>query len=92
MRVNFNVTKEESAIIDRIVKRAVDTLGKKYLSDIMSISMDITACHCNGTTLNLRKLLEADDYNFLHDVCGIMRNINRRTGKIENFFSPRCEL
>jgi hypothetical protein len=40
--------------------------------------------------LDLDKLLTADDFNFSHDVFGIARHINRRTGEIEDFFVPRC--
>ena len=40
--------------------------------------------------LDLRRLLEADDEDFVHDIRGIQRNINRKTKEIENYFVPRC--
>ena len=39
--------------------------------------------------LRLNDLLNADDSNFAHDICGIQKNINRETREIENFFVPR---
>lgn len=30
-----------------------------------------------------------DDFNFLHDIGGISRHINRGTGVLEDFFVPR---
>jgi hypothetical protein len=51
--------------------------------------MDIEACHCNGNPLDLAALLAAPTTDFMHDVFGIMANINRETGTLENCFSPR---
>jgi hypothetical protein len=51
--------------------------------------MDIEAAHCNGNPLKLKELLEADDSNFMHDVLGIRRHINRKTGELEDCFVPR---
>jgi len=52
--------------------------------------MDITACHANGCPLDLKKLRAAPDFDFVHDVVGIMHHIDRRDGKLVNFFLPRC--
>lgn len=51
--------------------------------------MDITAVHANGNQLDLTALLAADDSNFAHDVFGIRRHLNRDTGELEDFFTPR---
>ncbi len=51
--------------------------------------MDITAAHRNGCPLKLDELLKAEDFDFAHDVFGIRRYINRKTGKLENCFLPR---
>ena len=56
--------------------------------DRMSLIMDIQAAH-EQFKLKLDKLLEADDYNFSHDIVGIQQNINRKTKEIENYFLPR---
>ena len=55
----------------------------------MDAIMYIDACHSNGCPLKLQELLEPDDTNFAHDVFGIRRHINRKTGKLENCFVPR---
>jgi len=65
-------------------------MGIKY--EKMAAIMDISATHSNGTPLKLQELLDADDMNFAHDVFGILANINRRTGQLENCFVPRYSL
>jgi hypothetical protein len=55
----------------------------------MKLCMDIDATHCNGTPLKLEELLKADDANFAHDVFGIIRHIDRTTGKLTMCFLPR---
>jgi hypothetical protein len=85
--LSFKTTKEESAAISRIVKRA-RKMRPDY--DQMSAIMDLTACHANGCPLDFAKLETADDFNFSHDVFGIARHIDRDTGKLTGFFQPRC--
>lgn len=51
--------------------------------------MDIDACHMNDCPLKLQELLQADDFNFAHDVFGIRAHINRHTGKLMDCFVPR---
>lgn len=85
--VSFKVTKPERVLIDAVVARA---LKETKIKDGLCLSMDITACHANGTPLNLEKLLEADAFTFAHDIIGIHKNINRDTGKLGNHFEPRC--
>ena len=55
----------------------------------LTVVMDIDACHSNGCPLKLGELLRASDFEFAHDVGGIITNINRETGKLENCFLPR---
>lgn len=80
------MTKDEMLIIAEIAKRA-DEKGL-LMFDRMSLIMDIQAAH-EQFKLKLDKLLEADDYNFSHDIVGIQQNINRKTKEIENYFLPR---
>lgn len=88
--VSFNASKRDAELIDRIVEKACNLTNKHSSGYIENMSMDITACHCNGTPLDLEKFLNFDDFNFFHDLYGISFNVNRRTGKIENCFLPRC--
>jgi hypothetical protein len=84
--ISWSATREEIALIDEITTRF---LGMGLKADRVDVMMDITACHCNGTPLNLEKLLAFDDFNFAHDVVGIRTHINRRTGEINDCFLPR---
>ena len=90
--VSFDVTKVESAIIQKIAERA-QALYKTYSPDISSTvqhwRMNVTACHANGNPLRLADLLDADGFNFAHDMFGIDRHICRETGQLLNHFSPR---
>lgn len=90
MKVSFDVTAAEAKIISRIAARAQRL--NICVFDQMSTEMDITAVHANGCKLNLQKLLDADDFNFTHDICGIARHLDRDTGKLGNHFDPRCSL
>lgn len=82
-QIKWNSTKEDDQIISDIVKRA-DALS--LINNRQDLEMDITAVHLNDTPIRLKDLLEADDFNFTHDVIGITNNINRKTGKLENCF------
>lgn len=90
MAVSFDVTRDEFVLISRIASRAVGVASQAgEPTDKIQFQMDITAAHANGCPLRLVSLLEADDFNFAHDVFGIRRHLNRDTGEIENCFLPR---
>lgn len=80
-----NFTRDEYAIVVQIVDRAV-ALG--IYDDAVDADMDISAVHAT-CPLRLADLLAADDFNFGHDMRGILRHLNRQTGGLENFFLPR---
>lgn len=40
--------------------------------------------------IDWEKLLAADDFNFTHDICGIILHIDRQEGAFRNHFLPRC--
>jgi hypothetical protein len=90
MTVRFNASKKDLKIIERIAVRAVriaDGAGCQYAE--RDAQMDLAACHCNGNPLHLIELLDADDFNFSHDVFGIRRHLDRTTGKLADHFLPR---
>lgn len=89
--VNFECSLEDTILITRIHRRAM-RMAEEYgiVYDLVDCSMDITACHCNGCPLDLQKLLDAPDGDFGHDVFGIRRFIDRRTGQLTDCFLPRC--
>lgn len=75
-----------------LIKKIVERFGKQSSINysVIDMVMDLDACHSNGCPLDFQKLLEAPDFDFIHDVLGIRRHINHRTGEIENCFLPRC--
>lgn len=88
--ISFATTLEDAKLIGQIVRRAEHlAIDAKISFDRMSMNMDLTACHANGNPLKLQLLLEADNFNFSHDVFGISNHINRKTGLLEDCFSPR---
>lgn len=90
--ISFNASDDDQDLIHQIVRRA-DELGLIYPNySKMTCSMDLTAVHCNGNPLRLRELLAADDFNFMHDICGIAACLDRDTAKFTKDFSPRFSL
>lgn len=85
--VSFKISKKDHASVSIAVKRA-ERLFKKL--DSLSTSMDLIACHANGCRLNFDKLLSFPDFDFMHDIGGIGRHLNRETGELMNCFLPRC--
>lgn len=90
-KISFRATKAECVLIGKIVKRACG-IAQKHGVDypVTDCNMDLTACNANGMRLDMKKLLDFPDFDFSHDVFGIRRHIDRNTGKIQDFFVPRC--
>lgn len=89
---SFKVSPADHALIMRCVDRYANfvenMLGQPV--DKLSLMMDLTACHANGNPLRLADLANTkDDFSFIHDVGGIRQHLNRDTGQLEDFFSPR---
>ena len=81
--INWNCPRYDEKLVAKIVERAKTTIeGIKP----RRLAMDLIATHLNGCKLNLEDLLLASQGLFQYDVLGIDKNINRRTGKIENDF------
>lgn len=89
--VSFDVTKEEFQNIAKIADRA-EELGIMERSQRMTVMIDLQACHANDCKIDFERLLDAEPYDFSHDVVGISNHINRDTGKLENCFLPRFAI
>jgi hypothetical protein len=87
--VNFTTTPTEKRRIAEIIRRAI-RLELISSREKLDATMDLTACHANGTPLDFDKLLRFDDFNFAHDVAGIRRHMNRDTGQLTHCFLPKC--
>lgn len=83
--ISFDVTKEQLVVINKIAKRAMRELDM----DGLTVNMDLCACISQGNPLRLNDLLNADAFNFAHDIIGIYNHINRDMGVLEDFFLPR---
>ena len=89
--VSFDVSKADALLIGKIVERGLEMARESGhpIQDKLSVHMDLTAVHANGTALRLRQFLNADDFNFAHDFFGIRRHIDRNTGELTECFRPR---
>ena len=91
----MKITRKESATIIKIVKRAEDAgwvqghRAPDHWYTPCTMIIDLQECHKRNMPLDFERLLGADDFNFLHDVSGIARHMNRDTGMLENCFRPR---
>lgn len=59
-----------------------------YNGERISLLMDIENAD-KVFNLKLEELLDADDGNFVHDIVGIVNNIDRNNPTDFNFFVPR---
>ena len=92
--INWNVTKEDEVTISKIVDRYMEfhySLGIPKQYQRMDLIMDIEATHL-ANPLRLNDLLNADDFNFTHDLIGIQQHLDRTTCKLNNCFVPRYSL
>lgn len=87
--VSFDVSRDDSDLIAGIADRAeaIGMVTSNY--DRMTLMMDVTACHANGCPLDLKRLYEADRFNFVHDIAGIARHMDRKSGQLTDCFLPR---
>lgn len=90
--VSFDCSREDHAIARKIAQRAhafAVTMGTEHQHKTSEILMDIVAVHVNDHALRLQDLLETDNFNFVHDVFGIRRHLDRTTGRLDGHFLPR---
>jgi len=79
------ISASELNVIDAIVYRALVFFPDREERDV---KMDLIATHLT-CPLRLNELLDARDSDFVHDIVGIERHLNRQTFKLENCFTPR---
>jgi hypothetical protein len=85
MKPRVRITTAELNAIDAIVHRALVFFPDR---DFRDIQMDIIATHLK-CPLSLNQLMDADDGNFVHDIAGIERHLNRQTFQLMDCFVPR---
>lgn len=88
--IRFTVNKHDHNTIQAIADRATAmALQQDVDYPTVEAMMDITAAHANGCKLKLDELLAAEPFDFAHDIFGIRRHLNRKTGQLDNHFLPR---
>lgn len=85
--IKFEISSQDAEIISLIANRAIGLTNGGF--DKKTVRMDLTACH-EVNSLNLKKLLEAPENDFLHDIRGINRHLDHGTGELQDCFWPRC--
>lgn len=87
---NFGVTDDEIIMIDKIVRRFAQICAEhnKQLA-IVETMMDIILTHSQNHKLSLIGLLLTNDNDFVMDIVGIIKNMDRTTGMLTNGFVPR---
>ena len=88
---DVEIARADHELIRKIVARIRRLAPPELSIDALSLSMDLTACHVT-TPLDLAQLLAFTDGTFGHDVFGIQRHLNRKTGLLGDCFLPRCAL
>ena len=85
---NFKVSPDDLRLIMEIAGRA-GKIAKQQGGDLnhLHLAMDLCVTH-NSCPLDLQGLLDADPFNFTHDIAGIMQCLDRETGRLSRFL-PR---
>lgn len=87
--MKLHVYGQDRKLIEKIAKRAMKIADWSATRSILDVQMDLAATHLNGCPLKRRELLKAKDFDFIHDLGGIARHLNRNTGKLLGCFTPR---
>jgi hypothetical protein len=94
MAAKFESTRKENdlmiKIADRLANLSLEFKEKGAAYKTTDLLMDLDATNSNGCPLDFQKLLDAEDFDFIHDIFGICNNIDRRTGELTNCFLPQC--
>lgn len=81
------LTREDYELCDKIVRRAMKM--NMYPGDQMTAHLDVTNA-ARYWNMRLEEWLNADDFNFAHDIVGIYNNIIREYPvQFANCFVPR---
>lgn len=86
--IRFDTNDQDAQLISRILDRAI-TDNVIAAENRQHLEMDLRATHCNGTPLDFTALLGAVPFDFVHDLAGINRHLDRTTGELGNCWLPR---
>ena len=83
-----SLTLRDKKLLTEIKNRIINLPLREFAPD--EYITYLKAAHTKATALDFKKLLDADDFNFVHDVFGIRNNLDLKTGKFKRCFLPRC--
>lgn len=81
--------KKAMAVINRFA--AIREAAGLPIGEKLPLLMDLSAVHAR-IPLDFDAMLEARPADLAHDLSGIMLNLNRSNGELENGFVPRLAL
>ena len=73
-------------VVSDIADRAVLLFG----GDKIEYLLEIHAAMKSYPEMNVETLLHASNEDFGHDICGIRKNLDPKTKKFKNGFTPKC--
>lgn len=92
--LKFDVDPEDVVLIGIAVTRFMEFLKTRNIkpqeNHAKNLYMDLGATSCNGCPLDFDALIKMDLTPFVEDCIGISKNLDRTTGKLLNFYRPRC--
>jgi hypothetical protein len=86
--ISFATTNDEHLQAEQVVDRYLRLSGESRARKLVYL-MDVLATHANGCPLDLAALANASDLDLAHDMGGIIRHIDRKTGQLTGCFLPR---
>ena len=92
-QIKLEPTHEDQALIEKIVMRAFRHFSKGERRQVElamnELHRDLVMVHCNSCSLDLQRLLDAGEFDFIHDINGIEHYLDRETGELTECFLPR---
>lgn len=87
------ISKYEMTLLLKIAERAEALYAEQGVRapDRLTLLMDLEHAHAH-IPLDLGAMLQGEDTDFAHDIGGIVRHMDRRTGKLGDCFIPRFAL
>lgn len=79
-------------LIDQIGRRLYQLLHLDYDADQLEEMIKNVPICARRCRLDVAKLFSFGDDDFLHDMVGITKNMNKKNGRLENSFVPRCTI
>jgi hypothetical protein len=103
--LNLSISESDLKLVNQIAQRATQVaVSHRAISLLKAFSkveearfhrevlMDVWIVHANGCPLRLQELLDAEPYEFAHDVFEMRERLDRVTGQLTGCFVPRFSV